>query len=53
MFLKRKKRKDTKVLTTSLIKMKILLLTKMSYTNSPPKHMTTFMPKTTPFFCHE
>jgi len=53
MYLKRKKTKDTKVFTTSLIKMKILLLTKMSYTNSPPKYMTTLIPKTTPLFCHE
>ena len=27
-----------------------LPLTKMSYTNAPPKYMTTFIPKTTPLF---
>ena len=30
-----------------------LPLTKISYTNSPPKYMTTLIPKTTPPFCHE
>ena len=27
--------------------------TKMFYTNSPPKYMTTLIPKNTPLFCHE
>ena len=35
------------------LKMKTLPLTKMSYTNSPPKYMTTLIPKTTPPFFHE
>ena len=32
---------------------KSLLLTKVSYANSPSKYMTTLIPKTTSPFCYE
>ena len=34
-------------------KLYTLILSKMSYTNSPSKYKTTLKPKTTSPFCHE
>ena len=53
MYPKDKEKKDTKVLTTSLIEINTPSNKNVSYTNSPPKYMTTLIPKTTPPFCHE
>ena len=51
---KEKKRKDTKIPHYIHHKQNTLPLTKIiSYTNSPPNYMTTFIPKTTSPFCHK
>ena len=50
--IKERKEKIHKILTTSL-KISTLPLTKMSYTNSPPKCDYYYIPKTTPPFCHQ
>ena len=46
----RKEKKSTYILTTSLKNKETLPLSKMSYTNSPPKYMTTLIPKLLPIF---
>ena len=58
MYLKRKrKEKIQKFLITSLKKKKKKKNTSpnknISYTNSPLKYMTIFVPKITPLFCHK
>ena len=55
MYLKRKrKEKIQKFLITSLKKKKNTSPNKnISYTNSPLKYMTIFVPKITPLFCHK
>ena len=47
--IKERKEKIHKILTTSL-KISTLLLTKMSYTNSPPKYDYSHIPKLLPLF---
>ena len=50
---RKEKIKKKKVLTTSLINKNTPPNKNISYTNSPPKYMTTLIPKTTFPFCHE
>ena len=47
--IKERKEKIHKILTTSL-KISTLPLTKMSYTNSPPKYDYSYIPKLLPLF---